>query len=82
MIVCLRKLISTSAHLPIEEIVERTDIVYNTKALLNWINECEYRNLDTSEELVTYCIELELGWILINLTHGPLKVVQKLFYEQ
>ena len=73
---------SNSKKVPIEGIAKSTDIVYKIKALLGWLNECQYQNLDNVEELITFCIELELGWILCNIAYGPDTVVQTLFYDK
>ena len=72
---------SKSKNVPIEGIAKRTNIVHRTKTLLGWINECHYQNLDNVDELITFCMELELGWILCNIAYGPDSVVQTLFYD-
>ena len=71
---------SSSESVPIEAIVNGTDILVHGKALLKWLNQYEFQSLSSHDELVTYCFELEVGWIFINLTYGPNDVVHRIFY--
>lgn len=80
VIVTLRKCLSQSKDVGIDEIHQATDIVQFMKALMSWLNQGPVQH-DKSTSEIQYYFELEISWIAVNLGQGSNSVVNALLYD-